>query len=324
MGSDVVKKVLLETLADGEFHSGQQLGSVLGVSRTAVWKHMQRLRRDGAEIECVRGKGYRLLRSMPPLQRDRIVSRLSRPALALLREIEVHDSVTSTNSLALAAGRHGYACLAEQQTGGRGRLGRRWVSPRGKNIYLSLVYEFARGAAALEGLSLAVGLALVEALAGEGVDGLELKWPNDLVWRGRKVAGILLELSGDPQGPCQVVAGIGINVHMSAADGAGIDQPWVSLDEVCGGALDRNRLVAVCLNRLAAVLALFELRGFAPLRSRWQSLDYLYGRSVVLSVGERRFTGIARGVDDRGHLLLETPLGMESFSGGEVSARMAA
>lgn len=312
---------MLETLADGQFHSGEHLGAALGISRAAVWKHIRRLQDEGTLVECVRGKGYRLLHPLPPLRRERITGLLSAPARALIRELEVHDCVPSTNSLALAVGHHGYACLAEQQTGGRGRRGRHWVSPRGKNIYLSLVYEFVRGTAALDGLSLAVGLALVEALEDEGVSAVELKWPNDLVWQGRKLAGILLELSGDAAGPCQVVAGIGINVHMTAEEGSGIDQPWMSLDEVCGRTLDRNRLAAACLNRLAPTLGEFESGGFGPLQARWQARDLLLGREVVLMLGDRRFAGIARGVDHRGQLVLETPLGVQCFSAGEVSVR---
>jgi BirA family biotin operon repressor/biotin-[acetyl-CoA-carboxylase] ligase len=318
-----VRKRLLDILADGEFHSGEQLGQALGISRTAIWKHIKRLEQDGMRLESVRGKGYRLLDSGDFLDRDAIWSGLQASTRNCLAALEVFDSLESTNTHALQRGQAAYVCLAEQQTGGRGRRGRRWESPFGKNIYLSLLYEYEGGAAVLEGLSLAVGLAVVEALAQQGVEDLALKWPNDLVWHDRKLGGILLELAGDPAGLCQVVIGVGINVHMKTADVDEIDQPWVSLDEAAGRALDRTHLVAACLDQLLPLLAQYESHGFQPLQARWTALDVLAGQAVVLHIGDRQVAGTARGVNERGQLAIETPLGIQHYSGGEVSVRRA-
>jgi BirA family biotin operon repressor/biotin-[acetyl-CoA-carboxylase] ligase len=153
------KTVLLPLLADGEFHSGQELAGVLGVSRTAVWKQLEKLRELGLQIESVRGKGYRIRGGMELLEASRIEAGLTADSRRLLAELVVADVLDSTNAEVLRrmerGGPSGLACVAEQQTAGRGRRGRQWVSPYAGNIYLSLGWEFAGGAAALEGLSLA-------------------------------------------------------------------------------------------------------------------------------------------------------------------------
>ena len=211
---------LLSLLADGEFHSGDDLGVALGVTRAAVWKQIQRLQEDrGLDIFSVKGKGYRLASPIDLLDSSKIKGNLSASAKLLVSDVQVFGSVTSTNDIAMkhaeAQGRPGYVCVAEQQTAGRGRRGRPWVSPYGTNIYLSLVWDFFDGAAALEGLSLAVGVVVANALKAKGLAGVELKWPNDVLVEGAKLGGILLEMTGDPSGHCQVVLGVGINTSVS-------------------------------------------------------------------------------------------------------------
>jgi len=320
---------LLALLADGQFHSGEELAAVLGVSRTAVWKRLKRLSAEaGLSLESVRGKGYRLQQGVDLLDGGRIRAALGGPQSALLAELLVLDSVDSTNSELLrraqAGAGSGLACTAERQTAGRGRRGRAWVSPYASNIYLSVLWRFGQGAAALEGLSLAVGVAVCRALAACGVAGAALKWPNDVLHGGAKLGGILLEMSGDAAGACQVVVGIGLNVHMPAAAAGAIDQAWTDIRRASGGPVpQRNALAAALLNEVLPLLAGFERQGFGAWRQAWLALDAYAGAPVILDTGGQRLAGVARGVDGRGALCLETASGVQAFHGGEISLRAA-
>ncbi|QIB66180.1 bifunctional biotin--[acetyl-CoA-carboxylase] ligase/biotin operon repressor BirA [Kineobactrum salinum] len=324
----MTRTTLVPMLADGEFHSGQALARTLGVSRTAIWKQLNRLAGLGLELDSVPGRGYRIPGGIELLDSARIEAGLSAEAGALLREIVLLESVDSTNAEALRrittdAGA-GLVCAAEIQTAGRGRRGRSWVSPYARNIYLSLGWEYHDGAAALEGLSLAAGVAVVRALAQLGMSGLQLKWPNDLLVDGAKLGGILLEMAGDATGRCQVVLGVGLNVAMPAAAADAIDQAWTDLAAVAGSALPgRNTLVASLLNELLPLAADFASTGFLPWQDQWQGLDAYAGKQVVLHSGDQRLAGIARGVDGRGALQLETSLGIQAMYGGEISLRAA-
>jgi BirA family biotin operon repressor/biotin-[acetyl-CoA-carboxylase] ligase len=190
-------------------------------------------------------------------------------------------------------------------------------------VYLSAVWEFTGGAAALEGLSLAVGVVVVEALAQLGVGSVQLKWPNDVLSDGHKLAGILIEMVGDASGLCQVVVGIGINVAIPPAIGNEIDQPWIDVNTIAGKKISRNALVSHLLNRLLPMLARFESDGFPAYWQRWSELDAFQGQQVVVRLGLDTVTGIAAGVDTTGSLLLDTALGRRHFNGGEVSLRRA-
>lgn len=316
---------LLAVLADGEVHSGRELGELLGVSRAAVWKQLQKLETYGLALESVKGRGYRLPGGLELLEHNRVTAELTELSGELLGELALFAVTDSTNARTMARaapGAGGYVCLAEQQTAGRGRRGRTWVSPFGRNLYLSVLWEFDTGAAALEGLSLATGVALVRALEACGVPDLQLKWPNDLLWQNRKLAGILLEMTGDPAGQCQVVIGIGVNGQMPGAAAAEIDQPWVDLSEITDGRPpSRNRLAAAILNELLPLLDEYQRSGFAPWRENWQALDALASREVVLSSASRQIHGRVLGVTDTGALRLECDGGEEIFYGGELSLR---
>jgi len=317
---------LLSLLADGEFHSGDDLGVALGVTRAAVWKQIQRLQEDrGIDIFSVKGKGYRLASPMDLLDSSRIKGNLSESSKLLVSDVEVFGSVTSTNDIAMkhteAKGKPGYVCVAEQQTAGRGRRGRPWVSPYGTNIYLSLVWDFFDGAAALEGLSLAVGVAVANVLKAKGLAGVELKWPNDVLVEGAKLGGILLEMTGDPSGHCQVVLGVGINTSVSKKDGAEIDQAWVDTSTL-GVCIDRNEFISEIIDELTAMLVLFSEHGFSYFRDQWLLLDAFKDKAVVVKAGKNDMTGIACGVDNTGALRLDRAGIIEAIKGGEVSLRL--
>lgn len=319
------RQLLLNQLADGAYHSGETLGEKLGVSRAAIWKQLSRLDELGLELERCKRRGYRIPGGLSLLDSKQIEQSLSEEARTLLRKLEVHQQLASTNDLAMQAAQRapatGSVYLAEMQTAGKGRRGRTWVSPYGRNIYMSAVRGYSGGVAAVEGLSLAVGVVLVEALEALGIDDLGLKWPNDLLWQGRKLGGVLLEITGDPAGVCEVVVGIGINVQMAAGEAKGIDQQWVNLAEIRGAFIERNQVASAILNALLPMLARYESHGFAQHRDAWLALDALAGKPVELLAGESRIAGIARGVDSAGSLRLETESGVKVFSGGEISVR---
>jgi BirA family biotin operon repressor/biotin-[acetyl-CoA-carboxylase] ligase len=320
--------LILQTLADGDIHSGEELSALLGVSRTAVWKQLGRMQEEtGLQLDSIKGKGYRLEGGIELLDHSRIISLLSASAKPLLAELNLLGRTNSTNSVALQCAQQGagsgYVVVAEQQLAGRGRRGRQWISPYGCNIYCSTVWQFEGGAASLEGLSLAVGVAVARALAASGLDEVQLKWPNDVLWRGRKLAGILLEMIGDAAGHCQVVVGIGINVSMGPeSEGGLIDQPWTSASAAAGHSISRNQLLANLLSELLPLLERFAENGFVEFRDAWSGLDAMRGKDVSLHAGDQIIVGRAAGVAENGALAIETAAGCQWFHGGEVSLRL--
>jgi BirA family transcriptional regulator, biotin operon repressor / biotin---[acetyl-CoA-carboxylase] ligase len=271
-------------------------------------------------VHRVRGKGYRIPDGLDLLDVEAILRH--EPSLADVFGIELLMSTASTNRLLMqsqsASSIHGQAVFAEVQTEGRGRLGRQWQSPFAQQLALSVGWQFSGGVAALEGLSLVVGLAVVDALQSLGVRGAGLKWPNDVLLHGKKLAGVLLELSGDATGPCQVVIGVGLNVHLRQCDL--IDQPWTSLREA-GFDITRNALAAALLSALAKRLANFADAGFAALRDDWMQHHVYQGQLVNLLGLRDAQAGVCHGVDASGALVLEINGQRQSFNGGEVSLR---
>ncbi len=312
---------LLELLKDGRFHSGEALGAALGVSRSAVWKQLQLLEAElNLPIHKVRGKGYQLASPLVFLNAEGI----ARSAPSLSWPIHIYDSIDSTNAEALrmvdVARAVPFLVLAEQQMAGRGRRGRKWVSPFAQNIYYSLVLRIEDGLRQLEGLSLVVGLAVIQALRESGVQDAVLKWPNDVLVGRKKIAGILLELVGDPADICHVVIGIGINVNMQRA--AEVDQQWTSVQLETGSAADRNALVAQVSLQLQRYLDRHRVSGFAALQEEWEQNHAWQGRAVSLIAGVNRVDGVVLGVDRQGALRLDVGGVEKTYSGGELSLRL--
>lgn len=315
---------LIELLADGEFHSGEEVGALLGVSRTAVWKQVKKLESLGLALESKKGRGYRVVDGLSLLSAEAIRSALPAGVSESLPVLDIFQVVDSTNTVAAAKAPgvpgYRYLCLAEQQTAGRGRRGRVWQSPFGRNVYLSLVWQFSSGAAALEGLSLSIGVAVVRALRDAGAGEAQLKWPNDVLYHGKKIAGILLEMQGDPAGICQVIIGVGANLDLRGASTAEIGQPWNDLYSVVGK-VDRNRFVALLVTHLINVLEEFSRSGFAQLREEWGALDAYRGQEVAIHLGEQMLIGCAQGVDESGGLKVDIDGSRRVFRGGEISLR---
>ncbi|MCY0112132.1 MULTISPECIES: bifunctional biotin--[acetyl-CoA-carboxylase] ligase/biotin operon repressor BirA [Pseudomonas] len=310
---------LLNLLKDGRFHSGQDLGEALGISRSAVWKQLQHLEAElGLSIHKVRGRGYQLA---TPLM---LLDPLGMAGMSPSWPVTVFDSIDSTNAQALRAIGQGqvapFLVVAERQIAGRGRRGRKWVSPFAENLYYSLVLRIDGGMRQLEGLSLVVGLAVMQTLRKLGVADVGLKWPNDVLVDSKKIAGILLELVGDPADVCHVVLGIGINVNMQAADE--VDQQWTSMRLESGKSFDRNALVVELSNQLQAYIQRHQVGGFSVLQAEWEENHLWQGRMVSLIAGVNQIDGVVLGIDNQGALRLKVN-GMEKvFSGGELSLRL--
>ncbi|OZI15620.1 biotin--[acetyl-CoA-carboxylase] synthetase [Sodalis-like symbiont of Philaenus spumarius] len=308
---------LISLLADGEFHSGEQFGAVLGMSRAAINKHIQTVCDWGVDVFTVPGKGYRLYAPLQLLDESVIRARLPAGRLAVLPVI---DSTNQYLIERIGIALPGDACVAEYQAQGRGRRGRQWISLFGNNLYLSLYWRLEQGPAAAGGLSLMVGIVMAEVLQRLGAKWVRVKWPNDLYLNDRKLAGILVEISGKAGDAAHVVIGAGINLAMREGAAGKIDQGWINLQEA-GIAIDRNALAAELTDTLRQALRQFECDGFAPFVARWQALDNFFDRPVKLLIGEREIKGTARGIDAQGALLLEQEGKLHAYLGGEISLR---
>jgi BirA family biotin operon repressor/biotin-[acetyl-CoA-carboxylase] ligase len=317
---------LLRRLADGEFHSGEVLAQQLGISRASVSNALRGVENLGLELYSVRGRGYRLCHPPQWLDAARVGGYLAE--LSGRFQIEIADSAVSSNTLLLrraAQGAPGGSVLAlEWQSGGRGRLGRTWHSALGGGLTFSLLWRFDCGLSALSGLSLAAGVALIRALRALGVTGAQLKWPNDVVAAGGKLAGILTEAQGDMLGPCAVVIGIGLNLALPKALMRQIGQPVTCMAELMGAPPERNLLLAALLRELDGVLHTFAAHGFAALREEWESYHAMQNQPVQLSLPDGGLVnGTALGVDESGALVVETAGGAKRFNVGEISLRGA-
>lgn len=319
MKDNTVPLTLISILADGEFHSGEQLGERLGMSRAAINKHVQTLRDWGIEVFTVPGKGYSLPEPIQLLDEALIRSRITQGNIAVLPVID------STNQYLLDRLNElhsGDACVAEYQQAGRGRRGRKWISPFGSNLYISMYWRLDQGPAAAIGLSLVIGIVMAEVLRDLGADQVRVKWPNDLYLQDRKLAGILVELTGKTGDAAQIVVGAGVNLMMRKAQAEDISQSWINLQEA-GVRIDRNMLAIRLVTELHTALKCFEQEGLAPFLSRWEKLDNFINRPVKLIIGEREIIGISRGIDAQGALLLEQDGVIKPWVGGEISLRSA-
>ncbi len=263
------------------------------------------------------------------LQPQDILSMLGGAAQAQLQQLQLAWQLASTNAelLRQRAPATGTAVLlAEGQSQGRGRRGRQWASPLGMNLYLSVLRRFQGPPARLASIALVTGVALVQALQRLGVASAQLKWPNDVLVDGRKLAGVLVESAGSVDaGGFPLVIGIGINVCMPADAAAAIGQPWIDLRSVLGDAASRNRTAGVVLDALLPALALFDTAGLDPFREAYGQYDALHGRRVRVQSGTvARQDGIAMGIDRDGALLLADAQGRQwPVHAGEVSVRTA-
>ena len=323
---------LFRALAEGKPLNGMSYAAEAGISRSAVWKQIEQLRRAGLPVVAVRGSGYCLAWPIGLVVPDEIRRAAGSPDVS----IDVVDCTESTNRDLSEHFVHRRVRVAEYQAAGRGRRGRGWISPPGCGAYFSFGFRFDCGLQRLGALSLVAGVVVAEVVADEGIP-VMLKWPNDLLVGGAKLGGLLVEIRGASEGPCEVVAGIGINVRLPRGETASCgfiapDQAWTDLyaaasggrhsETGAGGGFDRNRLIGRLAGALNRAFAQFEREGFGPFMPRWRALDALDDREVRVTFGDGSvLDGVAAGVDEQGQLRLRCADGIRLVNAGEVSVR---
>ena len=318
---------LLRVLSDGEVHSVEELSACSRGGLHATLESIHKLVEMGIEIDVIADVNYRLRYPLELLDAAAISAELAPDIRAKLTAIQVFPELDSTNSYlmrqAAQAAPGTRVCLAEYQSLGKGRRGRRWVSPFGKNLYLSLLWEGKIPHAELSGLSTMIGVSVAGALRSVGVGDVGVKWPNDIIWRGRKLGGILVELTTNPTGLYYVVIGVGINISMPPYLGHAIDQPWINLNQILrDSTLSRNRLATKIIEALVNALQYFERWKLAETQRLWPTYDCTYGKWVELRLPDKTVTGVALGIDELGRLKLRTDGGLRCYSAGEISLRV--
>ncbi|HET7753689.1 MAG TPA: biotin--[acetyl-CoA-carboxylase] ligase [Anaeromyxobacteraceae bacterium] len=318
-GSEEMVLAFLAEAGD-EFVSGEAISDKLGLSRAAVWKHVNALRGQGYRIDAVPARGYRLV-EIP----DRLGALELKPLLSthdLGQVLHCHEAVPSTNDVAKQLAEEGAGdgevVIAESQTAGRGRRGRAWVSPPRKNLYLSAIIRPDLPPQRAPEVTLVASVAVCEAVRQAGVDAL-IKWPNDVIVNGRKVAGILLEMAAEMDRVQWLVIGIGVNLN-----GGPGDLPDDLRDTATSVAVERGEPVpralfaAALLGGLEAWLDRHAAEGFAPIRDAWRSLSGTLGREVRAWMPDGEITGVAEDIDESGALLVRGAAGLTKIVAGEV------
>ena len=317
---------ILNLLADGQFHSGEALAQRFKVTRATIWNAVKHAESLGVEVFSVRGRGYKLPQAIELLDEKLVLAAIGEQRAWF--KLEILDEVVSTNTYLMQqkGAAHATCVAAHIQTHGKGRRGRTWVSQLGASLTFSLIWRFSCGAAGLSGLSLAVGVALIRAFNSLGVNNLQLKWPNDVLVTEKdtpkKLAGILIELQGDLEGPSAAVIGVGVNLNFPKNMLESIDQPAIDLVNLSTKSINQSELLGVILKHLADVLSCFEARGFIGLRDEWLAYDAYQNKPVrMLLPNGTAINGTVKSVADDGILLVETALGLQRFSAGEISLR---
>jgi BirA family transcriptional regulator, biotin operon repressor / biotin---[acetyl-CoA-carboxylase] ligase len=313
---------ILRHLADGKFHSGEALAIKFNVSRATIWSAIKHAQKLGIEIFSVRGRGYKIPQKIEFYKEDEILKAIGQHSAWF--KLEILDEVSSTNTYLMQQASQGAAhvtcVVAHVQTKGRGRRGRTWISALGSSMTFSLLWRFNCGAAALSGLSLAIGVAMIRAFVDLGIHQPQLKWPNDVLLENRKLAGILIDLNGDMDGPSAAVIGVGVNLNLQQNVLKNIDQPAIGLASVVK--IDQNLLLGVLLKHMSEVLSNFEEHGFLSVRDEWLSYHAYHEKQVRMLLHDGRMVeGVVTGVAEDGILLVETALGLQRFSSGEISLR---
>ena len=305
---------LINILADGEFHSGEELANLFGITRAGINKYIKVLREWGITLSSVQGKGYCLASPIDLLDKTKINNYYGADS-----HVEVLPIIDSTNQYLLNNIDRlttGDSCVAEFQSKARGRRGRQWFAPFGSNLYFSMYWRLDQGIAAAMGLSLVVGIVMADTLREISNQDIKVKWPNDLYLDDQKLAGILVELAGKTGDCAHVVIGVGVNLMMTNPDPNIVNQKWANL-----GKVDRNLLVAKVAKNLKTKLRDFEQHGLTPFLNDWQRLDNFVNRPVKLLIGDNVIRGVAKGINEQGALLLEQNGETKAFIGGEISLR---
>ena len=317
-------KILSALRAQPDGVSGAQLAEQLAISRAAIWARMDELRRVGYDIEASPHFGYKLISAPDALHADDLLARLGQTRV-VGRDIQVFEQTTSTNDVAEKLARDGVpegaVVFAESQTKGRGRLGRKWQSPTRKGLWFSVLLRPKMRPQEATQLTVASATALRRAI--RSVTGLsaEIKWPNDLLIRGKKVVGILTEMSAEVDRVRHLILGIGVDVNQNADEFPPELRPLAtSLKLATGEALCRAELATAILRELDADYARINAGEFAAVADEWEAACVTIGRNVTVHAGNRQFSGRAEALDDDGALLIRTEHGhQERVTGGDVT-----
>lgn len=317
---------IITLLADGKSRSGQEIGDLLNITRSAVWKIMHKLSELGIPVERHQGRGYRFTRPVQMLNKELIWSTLPSEIQKHIPSFELVDTLESTNNHMLDQIKQGKPSgslvICEHQTAGRGRLGRTWHSPYAANIYLALYWHFDKDTSELSGLSQVISSAVLKALKQNDIPDLCLKWPNDIYHRQKKLAGVLVDLIAESHSSTDSVIGVGVNISMHTNENA-IDQPWTDVHSIIEKFPDRNQITTSILESIYTDLIEFSQKGFESFAKRWSEQDCLANKVVIASNGQQNIEGVAKGVGALGELLIETAEGIVPFLNGSVKLRDA-
>lgn len=316
---------LIKSLSASQFVSGEELANRFGVSRTAIAKQIKLLQEHGVDIFSVHRSGYRLGKDIELLQSDILLPQLIQQDSAMLHVDSLIDSTNDYVKERVNGLPDGFVCLAQGQKKGRGRQGKTWVSPFGSNLYLSMKWHFEMGFQSLSGLSLAIGVATVRTIKPFVTLPVSLKWPNDVYIDAKKVSGTLVEVSGNSDGSCDAIIGIGLNVNMG--ESKEIDQPWTDLTRNSQKLINKNTLAATFINNLRQTVAQFSSEGLAPFVEEWEDHDHFRDKSIFIVNGKNQYQCIARGISPTGALLVDVAEGdkivRKELFGGEISVKTA-
>jgi BirA family biotin operon repressor/biotin-[acetyl-CoA-carboxylase] ligase len=270
-----------------------------------------------------------LSNSIELLNKNLILDSLSASSIQVINNIDVFFNIDSTNEYLISETKLNkynnslcQVCFAEHQKNGKGRRGKRWVSPLGGNIYCSLSWNFNKSFHELAGLSIAVSVGMTNLLVKMGVTDIELKWPNDILWQGKKLFGVLLEMHGEASGPCTTIIGIGINYKMPNKN-IEIDQPWCDLDSILKNLPSRNEFAANIIDNLISSIQIFERHGLAAFMDLWNEYDVIKDKPITIKKLDTQEQGIARGIDSSGALLVEQHGTIIPLYSGDVSIRLS-
>lgn len=315
--------LLMNILADGKCHNGNELGQAIGVSRSAIWKQINQLNELGVPVIHVQQKGYQLPKPLVLLNSDAISTELLAQGFKHAFNLQTFTELDSTNRYLkdFEPSSEVQICCAEIQSQGRGRFGRLWYSPFGDNIYCSSRWNLQCDLAKLSGLSLISSLAVLASLNQlAGDQGIKIKWPNDILWNHKKLCGSLIEIIAETNGNAQVIIGIGLNVNLDPSIHVPFEKPWCSLYELCGRQFDRNLIIAKILVNLEIYLNQFMDADLNYFLSEWNQSDYLFDQEVTVSQPKGQLTGIARGINQWGQLILMDHQGITHYlSSGDTS-----
>jgi BirA family biotin operon repressor/biotin-[acetyl-CoA-carboxylase] ligase len=315
---------LVKLLNTGDYCDGSSIGEKLGITRSAVWKSIKKLRTYGIDIKSVKGKGYYLEEDLILYEKKIILKNLilDKKIISLL-DLKIFETLPSTNDYLKKFGWQNTmaVCLAEEQTKGRGRFSRNWYSPFGQNIYLSMGFNITKEISELMGISLIIGLAVINAIKEYGIkEKILIKWPNDILWKDKKIAGILIDANAEINGNCKLIIGVGINLNMATIPQSSDLQSFMSLKKIIGHTIDKNKMVALLINNIFIFIKKFEKDGLHSFIEQWHNYDYLYDKKLKIKDANIEKQGIAKGIDPYGRLILQLNNGNEQmFACGDTT-----